>query len=48
MALVIVGCGWIARRHGAAARTLGIPVVFASRDLARARADAREFGAVAA
>jgi UDP-N-acetyl-2-amino-2-deoxyglucuronate dehydrogenase len=48
MALVIVGCGWIARRHAAAARTLGMPLVFASRDLARARAYAREFGAVAA
>ena len=48
MALVIVGCGWIARRHAAAARTLGMPVVFASRDLARARAYAREFGGVAA
>ena len=48
MALVIVGCGWIARRHAAAARTLGLPVVFASRDLARARAYAQEFGGVAA
>jgi UDP-N-acetyl-2-amino-2-deoxyglucuronate dehydrogenase len=48
MALVILGCGWIARRHAAAARTLRIPVVFASRDLARARAYAREFGGVAA
>jgi predicted dehydrogenase len=48
MALVIVGCGWIARRHAAAARGLGIPVVFASRDLARARAYALEFGGVAA
>jgi predicted dehydrogenase len=48
MALVIVGCGWIARRHAAAARTLGLPVVFASRDVARARAYAREFGGVAA
>jgi predicted dehydrogenase len=48
MALVIIGCGWIARRHAAAARTLGVPVVFASRDVARARAYAREFGGVAA
>lgn len=48
MALIIVGCGWIARRHAAAARTLGLPVVFASRDVARARAYAREFGGVAA
>jgi predicted dehydrogenase len=48
MALVIVGCGWIARRHAAAARVLGLPVVFASRDLARARTYAREFGGVAA
>ena len=48
MALVIVGCGWIARRHAAAARTLRIPVVFASRDVARARAYAREFGGAAA
>lgn len=48
MALVIVGCGWIARRHATAARALGLPVVFASRDVARARAYAREFGGVAA
>jgi UDP-N-acetyl-2-amino-2-deoxyglucuronate dehydrogenase len=48
MALVIVGCGWIARRHAAAARSLGLPVVFASRDVRRARAYAREFGGVAA
>ncbi len=48
MALVIVGCGWIARRHAAAARALGMPVVFASRDVGRARAYAREFGGVAA
>jgi UDP-N-acetyl-2-amino-2-deoxyglucuronate dehydrogenase len=48
MALVIVGCGWIARRHAAAARALRLPVVFASRDLTRARAYAREFGGVAA
>jgi predicted dehydrogenase len=48
MALVIVGCGWIARRHATAARRLGMPVIFASRELARARAYAREFGGVAA
>jgi predicted dehydrogenase len=48
MALVIVGCGWIARRHAAAARVLRMPMVFASRDLARARAYAREFGGAAA
>ncbi len=45
---VIVGCGWIARRHAAAARQLGIPVTFASRDVARARAYAKELGGVAA
>ena len=43
--LVILGCGWIARRHAAAARRLGVPLLFASRDLARARAYARAFGA---
>ena len=41
---MIVGCGWIARRHAAAARRLAIPVIFASRDAGRARAYAREFG----
>ena len=46
--LVLLGCGWIARRHAAAARRLGVPVLAASRDLARARAFAREHGAVAA
>ncbi|MBI4639016.1 MAG: Gfo/Idh/MocA family oxidoreductase [Candidatus Rokubacteria bacterium] len=45
-ALVIIGCGWIARRHAAAARRLGIPLVFASRDLGRARAYAKRFGAL--
>ena len=44
-ALVLLGCGWIARRHAAAARRLGIPLLAASRDLARARAFALEFGA---
>ena len=48
MAVVIVGCGWIARRHATAARRLGLPVIFASRELARARAYAREFGGMAA
>ena len=48
MALVIVGCGWIARRHAAAAGRLRMPVIFASREAARARAYAREFGGVAA
>src|SRR2546426_7949854 len=41
-ALVLLGCGWIARRHAAAARRLGIPLLAASRDAARARAFARE------
>jgi UDP-N-acetyl-2-amino-2-deoxyglucuronate dehydrogenase len=48
MALVVLGCGWIARRHAAAARRLRLPVIFASRDAGRARAYAREFGGVAA
>jgi UDP-N-acetyl-2-amino-2-deoxyglucuronate dehydrogenase len=48
MALVMLGCGWIARRHAAAARRLRLPVIFASRDAARARAYAREFHGVAA
>ena len=48
MALALLGCGWIARRHAVAARRLRIPVVFASRDVARARAYAREFGGAAA
>lgn len=42
---MLLGCGWIARRHAAAARRLGIPLLAASRDLRRARAFAREFGA---
>jgi predicted dehydrogenase len=46
--LLVLGCGWIAQRHAAAARRLGIPLVFASRDLARARDYARTFGGVAA
>jgi UDP-N-acetyl-2-amino-2-deoxyglucuronate dehydrogenase len=48
MALVVLGCGWIARRHAAAARRLRLPVIFASRDVDRARAYAREFGGVGA
>lgn len=47
-AVVIVGCGRIARRHAAAGRRLGIPLIFASRDLARARAYAKAFRGVAA
>jgi len=47
-ALVLLGCGWIARRHAGAARRLGIPLLTASRDAGRARAFAREFGAAAA
>jgi predicted dehydrogenase len=48
MALVVLGCGWIARRHAAAARRLRLPLIFASRDVARAQAYAREFGALGA
>jgi predicted dehydrogenase len=40
---VILGCGWIARRHAEAARRLRMPVVFASRDAGRARAYARRY-----
>jgi predicted dehydrogenase len=47
-ALVVLGCGHIACRHAAAARRLGIPIVFASRDVARARAYARTYGGIAA
>src|ERR1051326_8335391 len=47
-ALVVIGCGWIARRHAAAARRLGMPLIFASRDLDRARRYARLFGGIAA
>ncbi len=46
--MVLLGCGWIARRHAAAARRLGIPIVFASRDVDRARDYARRFRGVAA
>jgi predicted dehydrogenase len=47
-ALVLLGCGWIARRHAGAARRLGIPLLVASRDAGRARAFAREFAAAEA
>jgi predicted dehydrogenase len=47
-ALAVLGCGWIALRHARAARRLGIPLVFASRDPARARAYARRFRGVGA
>lgn len=46
--LVVVGCGGIAQRHAAAARRLRLPLIFASRDLERARRYARTFGGVAA
>jgi predicted dehydrogenase len=46
-ALVVLGCGWIARRHATAARRIGMPVIFASRDESRARAYTREFGGIA-
>jgi UDP-N-acetyl-2-amino-2-deoxyglucuronate dehydrogenase len=48
MTLVVLGCGWIARRHASAARRLRLPVIFASRELGRARAYACEFGGIAA
>jgi predicted dehydrogenase len=46
--LVILGCGWIAQRHAAAARRLRIPLIFASRDVDRARGYAKTFGGLAA
>jgi predicted dehydrogenase len=46
--VVVLGCGWIALRHATAARRLGLPLVFGSRDLGRARAYARRFGALEA
>ena len=46
--LVVLGCGWIAQRHAAAARRLRLPLIFASRDVARARAFARRYRALAA
>src|SRR5438552_12575261 len=48
MAWGVSGCGWMARRHAAAARRRRLPLIFASRDVARARAYAREFGGVGA
>jgi len=47
-ALVIIGCGAIARRHAHAAAALGVPCIFASRDLTRARAYARRFRGIGA
>lgn len=48
--LTILGCGWIARRHAAAARTLkgAIALSFASRDPARAEGYRARFGGIAA
>jgi predicted dehydrogenase len=48
--IAILGCGWIARRHAAAAQRLSahLDLAFASRSGTRARAYARAFGAVAA
>jgi predicted dehydrogenase len=46
--LVVVGCGWIAQRHAAAARRLRRPLIFASRDVDRARRYAKTFGGLAA
>jgi predicted dehydrogenase len=46
-ALAILGCGAIANRHAGAARRLGIPLVFGSRDARRAEAYARRWGAIA-
>lgn len=47
-ALVVLGCGRIALRHAAAARRLGWPLIFASRDPGRARTYARRFRGLAA
>lgn len=46
----MLGCGWIARRHAAAARALDglVSLSFASRDLARAEAYRSQFGGLAA
>ncbi len=48
--LAVLGCGWIARRHAAAARALHgtVSLSFASRDLARAEAYRAEFGGIRA
>lgn len=50
LGLAILGCGWIARRHAAAARALRRDVVlsFASRDPRRAELYRKTFGAAAA
>lgn len=50
LGLAVFGCGWIARRHAAAARSLRgvVALSFASRDPARAEAYRAEFGGVAA
>jgi predicted dehydrogenase len=46
--LAVIGCGWIAQRHAAAARRLRRPLIFASRDVDRARRYARRFGGIGA
>ncbi len=48
--LAVLGCGWIARRHAAAARALQgtVSLSFASREPARAEAYRAEFGGVSA
>src|SRR5262245_54017058 len=46
--LVVLGCGWTAQRHATAARRPRVPLVLPSRDVARARASARRYRAVAA
>src|SRR5205807_657300 len=48
--IVILGCGWIARRHAAAARrfSANLDLAFASRSGTRARAYAPPCGVVAA
>lgn len=48
--LAVLGCGWIARRHAAAARALQgtVSLSFASRDLKRAEAYRSQFGGRAA
>ncbi|MBI4608900.1 MAG: Gfo/Idh/MocA family oxidoreductase [Candidatus Rokubacteria bacterium] len=50
LGLAVLGCGWIARRHAAAARRLRgeVAVSFASRDPARAEAYRAEFHGVGA
>lgn len=46
--LVVLGCGSIAQRHAAAARRLGRPLIFASRNVDPTRRYARGFGVVTA